>query len=496
MEDVNRFGPELALLIAAGLVIVVDALLPLAGREAYRRRRVISTLLAIAGVGGSIAWSLALIAADEKGEAFEGMMVVDDYSLFFNFLFAGVAGIIVLGSIDFLERNRFHAEYLALVLISASAMMLMAASTDLVMIFVALETQAIAFYILVGFLKNSTSAEASLKYLLLGAVSSALTIYGMAYLFGLSGSTSLDGIAAFVEDADSGTRSALVLAAVFLAAGFGFKMAVVPFQMWVPDVYQGAPTPVTAYLSVASKTAGFAVVMRLFVTALGEGLISSDWANMFAAIAAVSMTVGNVLAIVQTDIKRMLGYSSIAQAGTFLIGLAAVAANDPQVELGTSAVVFFLGTYAFTNLGAFMCVIAISNRIKSDEIADYSGLFKRSPFLALALAACLISLTGIPPTAGFIAKVYVFNAAVQADLVWLAIVGVLNSVISAYYYLRVVLNMFTGEPETATTFQPSPYLGARCGDCGGRLVRDRRVSEPADPGLGVGGCDFRVAGRI
>jgi NADH-quinone oxidoreductase subunit N len=459
MEDVNRFGPELALLIAAGLVIVVDALLPLAGRGAYRARREISTFLAIAGVGGSIAWSLALIAVDEKGEAFEGMMVVDDYSLFFNFLFAGVAGIIVLGSIDFLERNRFQAEYLALILISASAMMLMAASTDLVMIFVALETQAIAFYILVGFLKNATSAEASLKYLLLGAVSSALTIYGMAYLFGLSGSTSLEGIAAFVEDADSGTRSALVLAAVFLAAGFGFKMAVVPFQMWVPDVYQGAPTPVTAYLSVASKAAGFAVVMRLFVTGMGEGLISSDWANMFAAIAAVSMTIGNVLAIVQTDIKRMLGYSSIAQAGTFLIGLAAVAANDPQVELGTSSVVFFLGTYAFTNLGAFMCVIAISNRIGSDQIADYAGVFRRSPFLALALAACLISLTGIPPTAGFIAKVYVFNAAVQADLVWLAIVGVLNSVISAYYYLRVVMVMFTGEPETSTTFQPSPYLG-------------------------------------
>jgi NADH-quinone oxidoreductase subunit N len=171
------------------------------------------------------------------------------------------------------------------------------------------------------------------------------------------------------------------------------------------------------------------------------------------------MTIGNVLAIVQTDIKRMLGYSSIAQAGTFLIGLAAVAAEDPQVELGTSSVLFFLGTYAFTNLGAFMCVIAISNRIGSDKIEDYSGIYRRSPYLALALAACLLSLTGIPPTAGFIAKVYVFNSAVQADLVWLAIVGVLNSVVSAYYYLRVVLVMFTREPESEVSFQPSPYLG-------------------------------------
>jgi NADH-quinone oxidoreductase subunit N len=228
----------------------------------------------------------------------------------------------------------------------------------------------------------------------------------------------------------------------------------------VPEVYEGAPTPVTAYLSVASKAAGFAVVMRIFLIALGEGLVTSDWANMFAAIAAISMTLGNVMALVQTDIKRMLGYSSIAQAGTFLIGLAAVAAKDPQLELGSASVVFFLGTYAFTNLGAFMAIIAISSKIRSDKIADYAGVYKRSPYLALGLAACLISLTGIPPTAGFIAKVYVFNAAVSADMVWLAVVGVINSVISAYYYLRVVMNMFTGEPESEATFQPSLTLGA------------------------------------
>jgi NADH-quinone oxidoreductase subunit N len=229
--------------------------------------------------------------------------------------------------------------------------------------------------------------------------------------------------------------------------------------MWVPDVYQGAPTPVTAYLSVASKAAGFAVVMRIFIVGLGQGVITSDWANMFAAISAVSMTLGNLMALAQTDIKRMLGYSSIAQAGTFLIGLAAVAASDPQVELGSSSVIFFLGTYAFTNIGAFIAIIAISQKIGSDEISDYAGIYKRSPWLALGLAACLISLTGIPPTAGFWAKVYVFNAAVQADLVWLALVGVLNSVVAAYYYLRVVLIMFTREPESEATFQPGISLG-------------------------------------
>jgi len=459
VTDLLRFSPELALFIAAAVIITVDALIPLAGRRAYDARRPIAVFLALVGIAASIAMSAVLIAADEKGTAASEMITVDDFSLFFNFLFAGVAGMIVLGSVDYLQRNRFHAEYLGLILASAAAMMLMAAATDLIMIFVALETQAIAFYVLVGFLKDGRSSEAALKYLLLGATSTALTLYGMAYLFGLSGQTSLDGIAQYVSTAGEENRSALVLAAVFLTAGLGFKMAVVPFQMWVPDVYEGAPTPITAYLSVASKAAGFAVVMRIFLVALGEGLITSDWANLFAAIAAVSMTVGNVLALNQKNIKRMLGYSSIAQAGTFLIGLAAVAAKDPQLELGTSSVVFFLGAYAFTNLGAFMAIIAISAKIKSEEIEDFAGIYRRSPFLALGLAACLISLTGIPPTAGFVAKLLVFNAAVEANLVWLALVGVLNSVISAYYYLRVVLVMFTREPEQTTTFQPSPYLG-------------------------------------
>ncbi|MDO8615412.1 MAG: NADH-quinone oxidoreductase subunit N [Dehalococcoidia bacterium] len=460
MTDVIRLGPELALLIAAGLIVLMDIALPVS-REAARTKRALGFALALAGVAGSIGWSAVLIAADEQGEAFSGTLVVDDFSLFFNFLLAGITGMIVLASADLLARTRFHAEYLALVLASATGMMLMAGAVDLIAIFVALELQSICLYVLVGFLKDSRSAEASLKYLLLGAVSTALTLYGMAYLFGLSGATGLRDIAEFVSASggDSGTRAALVLATVFLAAGLGFKMAVVPFQMWVPDVYQGAPTPVTAYLSVASKAAGFAVVMRIFLVALGEGLISSDWATMFAVIAAVSMTAGNLMALVQTDIKRMLGYSSIAQAGTFLIGLAAVAAQDPQLLLGASSVVFFLGAYAFTNLGAFIAVIAISQKIASDEIADYAGVAKRSPWLAAGLAACLISLTGIPPTAGFIAKVYVFNAAVQADLVWLALIGVLNGVVSAYYYLRVVLNMYAQEPASEETFQPSLSLG-------------------------------------
>jgi NADH-quinone oxidoreductase subunit N len=459
VDDLHRFGPELSLLIAAGLIVIIDALIPIAAGT-RERRTAIAAGLALLGIAVSAGWSLVILLNDDQGPAFDGLMVVDDYSLFFNFLFAGVAAMIVLASIDFLEKIRFPAEYIALVLAATVGMMLMASSVDLIAIFVALELQAIAFYVLVGFMKDKTSSEAALKYLVAGAISTAVTLYGMAYLFGLSGTTSLYGIADFVDTAGPDARSGLVLAAAFLAAGLGFKMAVVPFQMWVPDVYQGAPTPVTAFLSVASKAAGFAVVMRIFVVSLGQGLISSDWSNMFAAIAAISMTLGNVTALVQTNIKRMLGYSSIAQAGTFLIGLAAVAAQDPhQAPLGTSTVLFFLGTYAFTNLGAFAAIIAISNKIGSDEIDDYAGVAKRSPWLAAALAICLFSLTGIPPTAGFWAKVYVFDAAVSADLVWLAMIGVLNSVISAYYYLRVVMKMYAEEPETSESFQSSPFLG-------------------------------------
>jgi NADH-quinone oxidoreductase subunit N len=460
MEDLNRLGPELSLFIAAGLIIVIDAFYPLVSAKTYRRARLpIAAFLALAGAAASAAWALILILTDEKGTAFEGALVVDDFSLFFNFLFAGVAAIVVLASSEFLSRNRFPGEYLALVLVAAAGMMLMASAVDLILIFIALELQAICFYALVGFRKDERSAEAGMKYLLVGAVSTGLTVYGMAYLFGLSGATQLSEVAGFVSTADEGARTGLVLAAVLLALGLGFKMAVIPSQMWVPDVYQGAPTPVTAYLSVASKAAGFAVVLRIFVVSMGEGAISSDWSNMFAALAALSMTLGNVAALVQTDIKRMLGYSSVAQAGTFLIGLAAVAAEDPQLLPGTSAVVFFLGTYAFTNLGAFIAIIAISAKTGSYLIADYAGMAKRSPLLAGGLAACLISLTGIPPMAGFVAKLYVFDAAVQADLVWLALIGVINSVISAYYYLRVVLVMYTQEPEADGTFYPNPALG-------------------------------------
>jgi len=242
-----------------------------------------------------------------------------------------------------------------------------------------------------------------------------------------------------------------------LVAGFGFKIATIPFQMWVPDVYEGAPTPITAYLSVASKAAGFAVILRVFYEALGP--VSVDWDMIFAILAAITMTIGNVVAIAQTNIKRMLGYSSIAQAGYMMMGLAVV------TNLGNSALVFFLVAYALTNLGAFIAIIAISNKIDSDQISDYSGMARRAPVLALALAFCLVSLTGIPPTAGFIAKVYIFNAAASYDLAWLVIIAVVNSVISAYYYLRVVKEMYLGVPLSEEKVPSSGSLRAALSFC-------------------------------
>jgi NADH-quinone oxidoreductase subunit N len=451
MTGVDRLGPELILLCFAGIVLLSDL---------FWSRRWLPVGLGLLGIAGSLAWAGSLVARDMRGTAFDGMLVVDDFSLFFAFLFPGVAMLVILASIEYSERfSRYRGEYYALILASTAGMMLMAATTDLIAIFVALELTSISLYILVAFLKTVPSSEAGIKYLLLGALSTAITLYGMAFLFGLSGSTSLSDIANTVAAANDDTRAALIMAVVLLTAGLGFKMAVVPFQMWVPDVYEGAPTPITAFLSVGSKAAGFAVMLRIFFVALGDRFISNDWANMFAALAAVSMSLGNIVALTQNNIKRMLGYSSIAQAGYFLIGVAAISANGGDLALGASGVVFFLGAYAFTNLGAFIAIIAISNRTGSDEVSSYAGMARRSPLLALGLTLCLVSLTGIPPTAGFIAKVYIFDAAVQSDLVWLVIVGVLNSVVSAYYYLRVVLQMYTEEPVSEERVPAGPALG-------------------------------------
>ncbi len=456
MNSIDFAGPQFAVLVGAAAVLLVDALVP-------QQRRLLP-FIALLAIAGSAAWTTTWVIRNDYQTAFSGSLALDKYSVFFYYLFAGITATVVLASIDWVNREgRGQGEYYALILTTCSGLMFLSAARDLITIFVALELSSIPQYILAGWGKDTRSSEAGLKYLLLGAIASALVLYGMALLYGATGTTLLIDIAAAIQAGGEANRSLLVLAMALLIGGFGFKMAVVPFQMWVPDVYQGAPTPVAAFLSVGSKAAAFAVVTRIFFEALGAKFLSDDWANIFAVLAAVTMTVGNVMAVVQTDIKRLLGYSSIAQAGTFLIGLAAISVSGEEFTLGSSGVLLFLAAYAFTNLGAFIAIIAISQKIGSDQIKDYAGMWKRSPFLTLGLAFCLVSLTGIPPTVGFWGKLYIFNAGIRADLAWLVIIGVLNSVVSAYYYLSVVRQMFLGDAEGAEKVKTSPSIGLSLG---------------------------------
>ncbi len=439
--NLELFIPELSLAAFAVIVILLDLVVQHKGWL---------VVVSIAGIIVSAGFTLTMWGGGSQA-IFNNMLAVDNFALFFKLLFLGIAALVILSSVDYVSKfSRFRGEYHALVLISTLGMMLMAAATELITIYIALELTSISLYVLVGFLKDKKSTEASLKYLLLGAVASAVLLYGMALVFGFTGQTQLGEIAQAIQTMSPQTllaSPALILGIVLLIGGFGFKIAAIPFHMWVPDVYEGAPTPITAYLSVASKAAGFAIILRVFYSAFGlPQWLSLDWGLIFAVLAAIGMTLGNIAAIPQVNIKRMLGYSSIAQAGYLMVGLATMGFSPVADIIGRSSLLFFLASYALTNLGAFIAIIAISNKLNSDLIKDYSGMGKRAPLLALALTLCLISLIGLPPAAGFMAKFYIFSAAVQHNLLWLVVIAVINSVISAYYYLRVVKVMWLGEP--------------------------------------------------
>jgi NADH-quinone oxidoreductase subunit N len=438
--------------------------------DLFFQRKSILAIISLAGLAVAFGFTIHLWGGSEQA-TFANMLVVDKFALFFKLLFTVMAALVILASTDYVSRfDSFQGEYYALVLLSTMGMMLISAAVDLISIFVALELISISLYALVGFLKDTKSTEASLKYLLLGAIASAILLYGMAFVFGFTGKTQLGDIANAIKNLSLGGVSAapgLMLGLVLLVVGFGFKIAAFPFQMWVPDVYEGAPTPITAYLSVASKAAGFAIILRIFYSAFSfPTWLSHDWGMIFAVLAAIGMTVGNIVAIPQTNIKRMLAYSSIAQAGYLILGIATMGLSPTMNHLGQSSLLFFLAGYAVTNLGAFIAVVALSNKVGSDRISDYDGMGKRAPMLALALTLCLISLTGIPPTAGFMAKFYIFSSAVQHDLLWLVVIAVLNSVISAYYYLRVVKVMWFNEPKfegnVTNSFALRLALGLSC----------------------------------
>jgi len=453
MLNLELLTPELALAAFAIVVILLDLVI---------KRKGWLAVVSIIGVVVAAGFTIAMWGGSSQA-LFNNMLAVDNFALFFKLLFLAIAALVILASVDYVSKfARFQGEYYALVLLSALGMMLMAATAELISIYIALELTGISLYVLVGFLKDPKSTEAALKYLLLGAVASAVLLFGMALVFGFTGKTQLGEIAQAIQSLSlSGVLSSpgLLLGMVLLIAGFGFKIAAIPFHMWVPDVYEGAPTPITAYLSVASKAAGFAIILRVFYSAFGfPSWLSLDWGLVFAVLAAIGMTLGNIIAIPQTNIKRMLGYSSIAQAGYLMVGLATMGFSAAADILGRSGLLFFLASYALTNLGAFTAIIAISNKLDSDLIQDYSGMGKRAPLLALALTLCLVSLIGMPPAAGFMAKFYIFSGAVQHGLLWLVVIAVINSVISAYYYLRVVKVMWLGEPASADKVPSSGAL--------------------------------------
>ena len=458
--------PEIILLVFAAVVILLDL---------FITRKGVLVVVSIIGILVSGLFSVSFW--DVNLSFFNGMLSVDSYAVFFKVLFLGVSLLLILASTDYVNKfKRFQGEYYALILLATAGMMLMAAGTDLITLYISLELTSISLYILVAFLKDRQSTEASLKYLLLGAVSSGVLLYGMALVFGVTGRTQLGEIAQAVQSLSlSGAMDnpALMVGLVMMIAGFGFKIAAVPFHMWVPDVYEGAPTTITAFLSVASKAAGFAIIMRVFFSAFGiPDWLSHNWGMIFAVLSVIGMTAGNIAAIPQNNIKRMLGYSSIAQAGYLMVGLAGMGvfpafSSLPYGLLAQSGVLFFLASYAVTNLGAFIAVIAISRKINSDSIPDYAGMGRRSPWLAAALTLCLISLIGIPPASGFMAKFFIFSSAVQNGLIWLVIIAAVNSVISAYYYLRVIKVMWFGESaapveNASPSFPPVLALAISC----------------------------------
>ena len=427
------------------------------GLDLMVRRKGLLTLVAVAGLALPLALSIALwgdVSSDADGRlvGVMGALSVDKFALFFKFLILGVAGLLLAASVDYAQRlPRLRGEFIGLILLSATGMMLLASATELITLYVALELSALPMIALATFRMTPRSGEAGLKFLVLSGVSSALLLYGMVLVYGVTGTTYLEEIgAALATPTDASIpfgSIALLVGAILIVAGFGFKISAAPFHMWAPDVYQGGPTPVVAFLSVASKAAGFAVLLRVLYTAFPS--MDLEWSMLFAVMAVVSMTLGNLMAMVQSDIKRLLAYSTVAHAGYMLVGLAAALrmGGDGTAVSGLGSLLFYLGAYAVTNLTAFFVVMVVANKLDTREIDDYSGLSRRSPFLAGALAFALVSLIGIPPTGLFIGKIFLFTSAVQSGLAWLAIAGVVNSVISAYYYLRIVRLMFMGEPK-------------------------------------------------
>jgi len=437
----RAIAPAIVLAVTGFVLMVLDLLPP-------RARRDHLGFVGLAGVVAALVTTLLLWGSEAS--AFRGMVVLDNFALFFNLIIGYATGLVLLLSIDYLrQRGQESGEFYILVVFAAVGMVVMASANDLIVIFLGLETMSLALYVLAGFFRNRIEAgEASMKYFLLGAFASGFFLYGIALIYGSTGSTNLDKVGAAVA-AGASRDPLLLVGSGLLVVGFGFKISSVPFHMWTADVYEGAPTSVTAFIATGSKAAAFGAFLRVFLGTLRP--LQPDWALMLWGLAVLSMTVGNVVALAQQNLKRMLAFSSIAHVGYMLVGMVAGGA------LGNGSVLFYLLVYTFTTAGAFGVILLLERGgEEAVRVEDTAGLATRHPLLALSLTIFLLSLIGIPPTAGFVGKFYLFGAAVRTGYIWLAVIGVLNSAVASYYYLRVIVNMYMHEPEgTPTSVVPS-----------------------------------------
>lgn len=446
--DLKVIAPELVLTIFALFVLVLSV---------FVRRQSRGPLGYTALVGVVIAFFSLFLGIGKEIKAFNGMVTMDPFCLFFKVIFLIVAFLTILASLGYTKREGIDlGEYYVLVLFATVGMMLMASGVNLLIIFLGLEVMSISIYVLAGIMRDDTrSVEAAFKYFLLGAFASAFLLYGIALTYASTGTLDLAGIGeVLTRQAWISSLPIVIIGLALLIIGFGFKIALVPFHMWTPDVYEGAPTSITAFMATGVKAAGFAAFVRVFFYALPN--LQAYWTQIMWILAVATMTVGNIIALSQTNIKRMLAYSSIAHAGYIMVAF--VAGN----ELGKSSILFYLLAYVFMNIGAFTVVILLGKKGEENtQLADYAGVGFKHPLLAASMSIFMLSLAGVPPMAGFMAKFYVFSAAVKARYYWLAVIGVLNSAVAAYYYLRVLIYMYFREPErelAVGAFSPSAVL--------------------------------------
>jgi NADH-quinone oxidoreductase subunit N len=444
LPNLGPVMPELLMTALALIILLIDLLI---------KRKEVVALISIAGV--------ALIASSlvgSSGVTFGGMYIADGYSRFFKFIFFINVILSVLISMKYIIIEKVnYGEFYSLILFSTIGMMIMASAADLIVLYLGLELMALSTYVLAGFIRHEArSSEAALKYFLLGAFSSAFLLYGISIIYGLTGTTDISAIAAFISERGLSDNSALLLSVLLLTVAFGFKIAAAPFHMWAPDVYEGAPTSITAFMSVGPKAAGFAVLGRVFMVAFAS--VKMDWTAVLIILSILTMGIGNIVALSQTNIKRMLAYSSIAHAGYALLGI--ISANNE----GIASMMNYLMIYAFMNIGAFAVIIMLrSEGFRGENIYDYEGLSKHHPLASVLMLIFMFSLTGIPPTAGFIGKLYVFLAAINAGYTWLVVIAVIFSAISAFFYLRIVMLMYMREPKMEVTLTRSPGTGVVLG---------------------------------